>query len=256
MYNPEAIKLPENNAAPENAPELASTNFGELRAYTNIPKAGKLSDDQTRELIHGYRASVSYMDAQVGRVMAELKKQGLDKNTIVILWGDHGWKLGDYGQWAKHTNFEVDARVPLITSVPGLKTKGQKTRALVELVDIYPTLCELAGLPQPAHLQGTSFVPVLNNPNLSGKPAAFSQYPRGKIMGYTMRTDRYRLTRWQQKNNPAEVVALELYDLQKDPKAMVNIADKPENKIIINQLQASMQKANIGTKKVWELAAE
>lgn len=110
LYDPAAIQLPAHTSAPENAPGLASTNSGELRAYADIPKSGNLSDDQTRQLMHGYLASVSYIDAQVGRVMAELKRLGLEKNTVVVLWGDHGFKLGDFGQWAKHTNFEIDTR--------------------------------------------------------------------------------------------------------------------------------------------------
>lgn len=253
MYDPAAIELPAHKSAPENSPKLASTTSGELRAYSDIPKKGELSDDQTRQLIHGYRASVSYIDAQIGRVMAELERLGLDKNTVVVLWGDHGFKLGDYGQWAKHTNFEIDTRVPLIISMPGMKAKGKKTRALVELVDIYPTLTELADLPKPAHVKGISLVPLLDNPDLPWKQMAFSQYPRGQVMGYSMRTEWYRYTRWQQKNNPDEMVAVELYDLEKDPQALVNVAGKRQNKQVIKQLRATMKNTGIGTKALPEL---
>lgn len=170
--------------------------------------------------------------------MEELKALGLDKNTIVVLWGDHGWKLADYGQWCKHTNFEIDTRAPLIVKVPGMKTKGRKTKALVEFVDIYPSLCELAGLPQPEHLQGDSFVPLLSEPDLSWKNVAISQYPREKeeIMGYSIRTDRYRYTRWQKNSKPKKVIALELYDLHKDPQGFVNIANQSEYQKVIQQL--------------------
>lgn len=243
LYQPADISLPEHRHPPANVPEIALTNWGELRSYSDIPQKGDLTSAKSIQLIHGYRASVSYTDAQVGRLLLELKKQGLDKNTIVILWGDHGWKLGDYGDWAKHTNFEIDARVPLIVSTPDMKSRGETTKALVELVDIYPTLCDLTGLPMPDHLQGLSFAPLLDNSGLPWKEAAFSQYPRGQVMGYSMRTERYRFTRWQTINNPSEVEALELYDLHNDPDAMVNIADFHENKEIVQQLSSAMTKA-------------
>ncbi|CAN5905238.1 sulfatase [soil metagenome] len=250
LYDPAAIRLPEAMAPPENVPELALTNWGELRSYAGIPPKGDLSKEQSLQLIHGYRACVSYTDAQVGRLMKELKRQGLDKNTIVILWGDHGWKLGDYGMWAKHTNFEIDAQAPLIVSVPGMKSKGRKTKALVEFVDTYPSLCEAAGLSKPRHLQGTSFMPLLEDAELPWKQAAFSQYPRGNVMGYSMRTARYRFTRWQKRTAPFDAVALELYDLQKDPKGLVNIAGNPESAKTIREVTEIMQKSKAGMAKV------
>lgn len=129
-----------------------------------------------------------------------------------------------------------------------MKSEGKKTEALVELVDIYPTLCELTDLPMPEHLQGISFAPLLNNANFAWKKAALGQYPRGQKMGYSMRTERYRFTRGQKINDPDEVEALELYDLYWDPDALVNIADDPENKRIIQQLSSEMNQANIGRK--------
>lgn len=238
LYDPADFKLPEHRYPPENAPALASTNWGELRAYYGIPAEENLTEEQALQLIHGYHACVSYADAQVGRLLQELKALGLDKNTIVVLWGDHGWKLADYGQWCKHTNFEIDTRAPLIVKVPGMKTKGQKTKALVEFVDIYPSLCELAGLPQPEHLQGTSFVPLLSEPDLSWKKFAISQYPREKekIMGYSIRTDRYRYTKWQDTSNPNNVIATELYDLHKYPRGNVNVVNQSEYRETIQQL--------------------
>lgn len=253
MYDPATIEVPAHKSAPENSPKQASTTWGELRAYSDIPKKGELSDTQARNLIHGYRACVSYIDSQIGRVMDELEKLGLDKNTIIVLWGDHGFKLGDYGQWAKHTNFEIDTRVPLIISAPGKRTKGKKTKALVELVDLYPTLAELAGLPQPEHVQGKSLVPLMENPDLPWKNAVFSQYPRGQLMGYSMRTERYRYTRWQKKDNPDQILAVELYDLEKDPKALLNIAGSPGKEHIVKQLEAIRQKAEFGTTKISSL---
>lgn len=242
MYDPKKIKLPDTTK-PVNVPEIAISNWGELRAYKDIPAKGPLTPEQSRQLMHGYYACVSHMDAQVGLVLDELKRLRLDKNTIVILWGDHGWKLGEYGDWCKHTNFELDANAPLIVSVPQMKSKGKKTNALVEFVDIYPSLCELAGLPLPGHLQGKSFTSLLTDPSKKGKSVALSQYPRGKgMMGYSMRTDRYRFTSWQKKDNWEEVDARELYDHQKDPGEKVNLAGKPEYAGIVGQLTAQLKK--------------
>ena len=177
LYDSGAVALPDVQTPPAGVSELATTNWGELRNYHGIPKEGPVSDSLARTLIHGYYASTSYTDAQVGRVLDELDRLGLAENTIVILWGDHGWKLGDYGDWSKHTNFELDTHAPLMVRAPGMEAE-QETDALVEFVDIYPTLVDLAGLPLPEHLQGTSFAPLLEEPGRPWKGAAFSQHPR------------------------------------------------------------------------------
>lgn len=228
LYDPEKIELPNQDTPPDEAPPVAFTEWGELRAYSLIPAQGEVSDSMARNLIHGYRACVSYTDAQIGKVLDELDRLSLRDNTIIILWGDHGWKLGDYGDWTKHTNFELDTRSPLIVSAPGIEIAGQRTDALVEFVDIYPSLCELAGLPLPSHLQGTSFVPLLDDPDQEWKQVALSQFPRqgGEIMGYSLRTDRYRYTRWQ--DTLGAIVARELYDHQNDPIAYRNLAASAE----------------------------
>lgn len=242
LYNPSDFSLPELQSAPRNAPALASTGWGELRNYAGIPAKGPMSDEQARQLIHGYHACVSYTDAQIGKVLDELKRLGLDKNTVVVLWGDHGWKLGEYGQWAKHTNFEIDTRVPLVARIPGMKASGKKTNALVEFVDIYPFLCEAVGLPKPPHLQGTSFMPLLSKPAMAWKKTAFSQYPRGGgVMGYSMRTDRYRYTKWLKPDG--SVVATELYDLRKDPRASVNVAQEAAYAKALPELEATFNQA-------------
>jgi arylsulfatase A-like enzyme len=193
LYRPlDQIKLPPNMTAPEHAPPIALTNWAEMRPYDGIPKKGPLNDQQARELIRAYDACVSFADAQVGRLLAELDRLKLRDNTIVILWGDHGYQLGEQGLWCKHTDFENSTRVPLILSVPGQNPANAKTDALVELVDIYPTLCELAHLPLPDGLEGTSLAPLLENPTKPFKSAAFSQYPRREndaVMGYSIRTD-------------------------------------------------------------------
>src|SRR4029077_4166233 len=131
-----------------------------------IPESGALAEDLQRTLIHGYHAAVSYMDAQLGRVLDELDRLGLASKTIIILWGDHGWHLGDHGMWCKHTNYEEATHIPLLVIAPGITAPGSRSMAMVETVDLYPTLAELAGLPLPGGLDGRSFVPALRDPAL------------------------------------------------------------------------------------------
>lgn len=241
LYDRKQIKLAENRFPPKNVPKFALTNWGELRNYSDMPAKGDLTDEQQLQLRHGYYACVSFTDANIGKVLNELKRLELDENTIVILWGDHGWKLGEHNGWCKHTNFENDTRVPLIIRAPGMQAQGKTSEALVEFVDIYPTLCDLAGLPLPAHLEGTSFKPLLTNPQRPWKPAAFSQYPRGRVMGYSMKTDRYRYTEWQDRKS-GKVVGRELYDHQQDGAENENIAGKPDQKPVVKQLSAQLKK--------------
>jgi arylsulfatase A-like enzyme len=241
LYDAEEIDLADNPFPPEGVPPMAMTSFAELRYYHDAPKKGPVSDEMARRLIHGYYACVSYVDAQIGRVLDELERLGLRDNTIVILWGDHGWHLGDHGLWCKHTNFENATRVPLMISAPGMKAAGKKSDGLVELVDIYPTLCELAGVPMPDNLEGVSFAPLLNRSELPWKRAAFSQYPRGGVMGYSMRTGRYRFTSWQDREAPHVRRAVELYDHVRDPDENVNLADRPENAQLVEQLSEQLE---------------
>jgi arylsulfatase A-like enzyme len=239
LYRRDAIAAAPNPFAPDGASRFALPDWGELRAYSDIPRTGPLPEEQARVLKHGYYACVSYMDAQLGRVLDELDRLGLRETTVVVLWGDHGWKLGDHGAWCKHTNFEIDTRAPLICAAPGRKGAGRPSRALVEFVDLYPSLCELAGLPLPPHLEGTSFTPLLDAPDRPWKPAAFSQYPRGPVMGHTMRTDRFRFTRWIAKDGTES--ARELYDHRADPQENRNIAEAPGNRAQVAELTAQMQ---------------
>ncbi|MCF7817606.1 MAG: sulfatase [Kiritimatiellales bacterium] len=238
LYQRDDIRLADNPFPPEGAPKLALTNWEEMRIYTGIPQKGPVADGQARELIHGYRACVSYTDALIGSIIDELDRLGLREKTIIVLWGDHGWKLGEHGMWCKHTNFEWDTRVPMIISAPTFPG-GLRTQALSEFVDIYPSLCELCELPLPAHLEGSSFVPLMKQPDLPWKKAAFSQYPRGKCMGYSMRTERWRYTRWQERTG-GKVVAVELYDHDKDPGENVNVAGSPENADVVRKLSAQL----------------
>jgi iduronate 2-sulfatase len=237
LYPASTIKLPENYSPTKGAPEPAFHNWYELRTYGGIPATGGISNDIALNLIRGYRACVSFLDAQVGRVLDELDRLGLRDNTLVVFWGDHGYHLGENGVFTKMTNFELGTRVPLIVSAPGQKTVSQRTRALVELVDLYPSLAELCGLPQPKHLEGTSFTPLLADPGLPWKSAAFSQYLRpGKppFMGRSIRTDRWRCTEWRDPKN--QLAGVELYDERNDPKETVNVAGEPAHQPIVADL--------------------
>jgi iduronate 2-sulfatase len=239
LYDPAKLPVAESADPPKDAPKFAPQFGGELRAYHEIPKSGPIPKDTARKLVHGYYAAVSYMDAQVGRLLDSLREQGLDENTVIILWGDHGWHLGDHGMWCKHTNYELATRAALLMSRPGQKVTGKATDALVEFVDIYPTLSEVCGLPKPVGVEGFSFAPLLDDPKQPWKKAAFSQYPRGSketgpLMGYAVRTDHYRYVEWRKKDG-SEVVARELYDHRADPNEDRNIAGDPARKAIVEQ---------------------
>lgn len=244
LYDPSEIKLATNKFRPVDAPDYAVVPGAELRNYRGIPQ-GAVPDELARQLKHGYYASISYSDAQIGKLLDELDRLGLAKDTAVILWGDHGFKLGEHAAWCKHTNTEDDARAPLLLSVPGMRNSGTRTDALVEFVDIYPTLSELAGLPLPAHLEGTSLLPLLDDPQRSWKSAAFSQYPRssgGKnMMGYSMRTKDHRFTLWVDRKDHSKVAAPELYDHRTDPQENQNLAAKPENAELVEELSAQLR---------------
>jgi len=238
-YELEKMRLAPNPYPPKDVFPLAMSAWGELRSYKDMPKEGPVPDAVARELVRGYYAATSFTDAQIGRVIAELERLGLRDRTIIILWGDHGWQLGEHGMWCKHTCFETSTRSMLMISVPGQKTRRQKTDALVEFVDIYPTLCELAGLPLTPGLEGASFVPLVVNPKRQWKKAAFSQYPRPGLMGYAMRTDRYRYVEWHD-NYSHEVKGRELYDHQNDPDENVNLANQSEHAATVKKLSAML----------------
>lgn len=252
LYDPAKIQLAPNPFRAKDSPEFAVLPGGELRNYKDIP-TGPIPDDLARQLKHGYYAAISYTDAQVGKLLDELDRLKLRDNTIVILWGDHGWKLGEHGAWCKHSNVENDTHAPLIISAPGMKTAGKHSNSLVEFVDIYPTLAELAGLSLPSHLEGVSLGAVLRDPAKTVKTASFSQYPRPNkgrpLMGYSMRTDRYRFTRWVERNDHTKAVAVELYDHQTDPQENTNIANDPKNAALVAQLTAQWEQGWQGAKK-------
>jgi iduronate 2-sulfatase len=255
LYDRAKIPLATNGFIPLGAPAVAFGDrslggFYELRGYLDHADAPSpfdrpLTEAQQRELKHGYYASVSFIDAQVGRLLDGLDLLGLAQNTIVVLWGDHGWKLGEHGGWCKQTVFEIDTRAPLMIRAPGAKANGRQSHALVEFVDIYPTLCELAALPVPTTLEGKSLVPLLSRDDAKVKDAAFSQFPRkheGRdYMGYAMRTERYRYVEWLDATS-GRIAALELYDHATDAAENENIAAHPENVTLLKQLGEQMWK--------------
>ena len=238
LYERQKLPRPESKKFPKGSPAMSHNNWGELRGYHDMPKKGQVSEEQAAKLIHGYYACVSFIDAQIGKVTAELKRLGLAENTIIVIWGDHGWKLGDYGAWCKHTAFEVDARVPLIFKVPG--QKAARCNALVELVDVYPTLTELCDLNLPGHLEGHSMKPLIEDSSRPWKKAVFSQWPYGKkAMGYSIRTDQWRYTEWQDKSGA--VLERELYDHRLGGEESINISGSPEHSAIVKKLSQQLK---------------
>ena len=237
QYDRDKIPALMNPHHPIDAPEFATRSWGELEGYTDIPKDGELSANKIRELRHGYYACVSYVDAMVGRLLDELERLDIAKNTVVAFYGDHGFHLGEQGLWTKANNYELSTRVPLIISVPGQNQQQKDCHALVEFVDLYPTLADVCGLSLPKGVEGNSMRTLLENPSRTWKRGALSQFPRatkdnrhrghGDIMGYAIRTDRYRYVRWQ-KWDSNQVVAQELYDHQSDPGETKNVIAQQE----------------------------
>ena len=247
LYKPEEIPATPWPALPENTDPAISSHAipsFELVGQYHVPEGSLEDPAYIRNLRHGYLASVSYVDALVGKLLATLDELELADNTVVVLWGDHGWHLGDLGVWGKHTAHEHAMHSPLIVRTPGMNAPGESTDALIETVDIYPTLARLCNLPLPEGLEGDSFENLLQDPQARGPDAAFSYHrPWGRrdeigaeiemIAGpwaRTIRTDRWRLTRWTKEIGGAgEVVQMELYDHTKDPGETRNIAaDHPE----------------------------
>ncbi len=233
LYDQNQIRLPETYHRPQDAPDVAIHGWGELRAYADVPGRGPLPDEMARTLIHGYYACVSYTDAQIGKLLDELKHLGLADKTIVILWGDHGWNLGEHTLWCKHCCFETSMHAPLIVKAPGIDG-GAKTLGLTEFIDIYPSLCELAGLSLPDHLQGKSFVPLMKNPGQKWKTAAIGRYRNGD----TIRADRYRFTEYTGASG--DFLARMLYDHQIDPQEDVNISERKESEDVARELAEAL----------------
>ena len=250
LYPEDEIDLDALPPWPAGAPGCASNSSAEVMAYENIPNDVPISPEQQLTLRRGYSACVSHVDAQIGRVLAALEEEGIAERTIVVLWGDHGWHLGDLGLWGKHTNFEAATRTPLIVYLPGMVTGGAACASLVESVDIYPTLAELCGLTAPERIEGVSFVPLLDDPQQPWKSAVFSRYPRrvpgvGKTVGRSMRTERHRVVEWTLKGKDFREV--EVYDLAESTTETINLATDEANaelvEGLIDQLHAGWRKA-------------
>lgn len=258
LYEREDFSMPDNLGVPPGYPDYArNAKAGEMAKYSDYEGKSPVdfSDDLNRRLLHGYAACVSYTDANVGILLDALEASGEADNTIVVFWGDHGWKLGEHGSWCKQTNYNIDTRVPLMIRAPGIGLEGESTDRLAELVDLYPTLCELAGIDAPDGMEGTSLKPLLEDPNRQLKSAAFSQYvrrpknsPDGKrYMGYSMVTSNYHYVEWHtwdhETKTAGELVARELYNLHTDPDENINLADLPEN---VETVQALAEKLEAG----------
>lgn len=268
LYKREEMPLAPFQQKAKNGPDIGYHTAAELFAYSDIPPIASFSDQKVgmdlpvnkqKELIHGYYAATSYMDAQVGILLDALDSLGLSKNTIIVLWGDHGWHLGDHNLWCKHTNFEQATHAPLLISAPWIIPS--KTGSPTEFVDIFPTLCDLTGIKIPEHLDGTSLVPLMKDPGASVKEYAVSQYPRpankienarlgwsdGEYMGYSIRTRQFRYTIWAKdtfrSSKPFSkdlVVARELYDYEKDPNETVNVVDDKKYESVAREMDRKM----------------
>jgi iduronate 2-sulfatase len=259
MYDPNELPLADNPYHPKGAPVWTMNSNYELRHYDGFNHIGKpidgyrMEEDTARMLKHGYYASVSYVDAQFGKLIQHLKDIDIYDNTIIIVWGDHGWKLGEHNSWSKQTNYHIDTHVPMMIHVPGQKNQGAKSEALTELIDMYPTLLELAGIEVPDYLQGSSFVPLLNEPNKEWKTAAFSQFHRRpqhtpdnrRYMGYSMKTETHHYIEWYDWDNvkglKGEFRAAELYDLVNDPDENINIAEASNTKLLVAEFSKQLK---------------
>ena len=230
----------------------------ELRGYNGFsklqhPSKNIMSEDTARILKQGYYASVSYVDELFGKVIQHLKDLKIYDNTIIIVWGDHGWKLGEHNGWCKQTNYNIDIQVPMIIYTPDNLNKGKQTFEITELIDMFPSLCELADIDAPKYLQGTSFVPLIENPKKEWKKAAFSQFHRRpkvtpdgeRYMGYSIKTKKYHYVEWYYWDHLAgekgDFATNELYDSQTDPDENKNIANQEQNKEIIKMLSNQLQ---------------
>ena len=238
LYDFDEIDIPDNYWAPKGAPEIALHTSGELRNYAGIPPTGPVDRPTARRLIHGYYACVSFIDAQIGRLMDSLEELGLAENTVVVLWGDHGWQLGEHGMWNKHSCFETSMHAPLIIAAPSEKEvrSGTRVSALTEFIDIYPTLSELAGLKAPSHLQGRSLVSLMKDPAAPWKEYAIGRYRQGD----TIRSDRYRFSEYA--DGDGELVGRMLYDHRSDRRENSNVAEEVGEAMNVSKLAEQLRR--------------
>jgi iduronate 2-sulfatase len=219
--------------------EAIAWNGYEMRSYLGVPNHGEIETAKQIELLHAYAACISYVDAQIGKLLDQLRKSKRFDNAIVILWSDHGWHLGEQSAWGKMTNFEIATRVPLIIDAPGISSA--RTDTIAELVDLYPTICDLAGLDAPKHVEGESLLSVLEHPQAKDDRIALSQYARfgNKYMGRALRNQRYLFVAWMETET-GRIVDRELYDHQTDPAETRNVAGEPSNSSIVQKLEAQL----------------
>mgnify|MGYP005676991485 CR=1 FL=1 len=227
LYNSKDIQLANNRFQPKNSPKICMHAYGELRKYTNIPddKNTDIPDSTQLKLIHGYNACVTFIDNEIGRLINELKELELYENSLIIISGDHGWQLGEHNLWAKHSNFQTSLKTPLIIKEPNQK-KGGKIKSIVELIDLYPTICDLCNIPIPEVLDGKSL--RLINKNDAVKSVGFSKYHKG----WSITTNDFSYTEWI-NNKSKEQIGEMYYDLKNDPEENINIAKKNKNKIAL-----------------------
>jgi len=233
LYPMEAMSLPAISAeTPADYPKLA------LASTRPWPYFG-VTPDQARECKRAYYASISFVDAQIGRLLDAVDRLGLRDNTIIVFWSDHGYHLGEHGLWFKQSCFEESARVPLIVSAPGQQTAGQASSWPVELVDLYPTLADLAGLKPPSHLEGVSLRPLIENPQARWDHAAYTQVQRGANPGHSVRTERWRYTEWAFGEQGAE-----LYDHDSDPHELHNLAGEAKYADVVARMKALLKQVH------------
>ncbi|QDV88050.1 sulfatase-like hydrolase/transferase [Stieleria magnilauensis] len=248
LFDPNSLPMPVNEDLPKDSPTVAHKRGGEITNYKPVPedRDAEFSDELKRNLIHGYYASSSYVDAQIGKVIDALDELKLADDTIIVLWGDHGFHLGDLGIWTKHTNYEQANRIPIFIIAPGTTKPNQSTGQPAESVDIYPTLAELAGLPQPSgpqSIDGVSLVPVLKDSTARVRGHAFHAYPK-RTMGRAIRTERYRMVEWKTPGDDPTDAEYELYDYQADPNETQNLASlKPDVLAELKAILASYPEA-------------
>jgi arylsulfatase A-like enzyme len=242
LYDPSELPQPPVATFPEGASQEDDNRSRELLTqYRGLPKKTPLDAKTTEKLVHGYLASVSYVDAQIARVLKGLRDLGMEDDTIVIVTSDHGFHLGDQSMWGKATNFELSTRVPFLIRAPGMSAAGQRSASLVELVDLYPTLCDLAGLPKPEHLQGSSFAKLLDDPGSDEQKFALSQYPRAGAMGHSVRTKDFRYTEWREIEG-GKLIHRALYDLRDGEVERRNVADDKSFREITVRLSAILKR--------------
>lgn len=262
LYRREDIAMPKNPDWPKDAPRIAWHDSREILG--SGPKARKVTADNIREMRHGYLANISYMDAQIGKVLDALDRLGLTDNTVVVFWSDHGYHLGEQTLFAKTSNFELDARVPMIIATPQMKSAGKTTGSLAELMDLYPTLAEVCGLPKPTATDGISLAPILADPAATVREAALTQHSRpayydrepDKVpthMGYTIRSATHRYTEWRNWKT-GETADRELYDHVNDPDETVNLAGHADQKDIVEKHAVLLGNMNPVCRPGWKPA--